>query len=140
MIRRRTLMQAALAALLPKFAGATPAQLQALLTEMFGERPIRHGRVTLDIPPLVENGNAVPMTVAVEGQAAKLHVFNEKNPQPHIISVTFGAKSGRRSFATRIKLANSQQIIAIAEMPDGSLWRGEASVVVTVAACIEEVN
>jgi len=142
MVSRRRMLAWLLAALSPlRPARASPAQLQAAMAELFGDRQPQHGRVTVDIPPLVENGNAVPMTVTVDSGAARvarIHVFNEKNPQPHVITVGFGPLAGRAAFSTRIKLADSQKVIAVAEMQDGSLWRGEASVVVTVAACIEE--
>jgi len=100
--------------------------------------------VTLDIPGLVENGNAVPMTVAVESRmTAEDHVkaiavFNEKNPQPHVAVFHLGPRAGRAAVATRVRLANSQTITAIAQMSDGSFWSAKAEVVVTLAACIEE--
>jgi sulfur-oxidizing protein SoxY len=134
-----------LALLLPwRRAGATPEQLQDAMTEVLGGRPLRAGKVTIDVPPLVENGNAVPITVKVDHPMTDqafvkaIHVFNEKNPQPHVISVVLGPYGGRAQFSTRIKLAASQNIIAVAELQDGSLWRGQAPVVVTIAACVEE--
>ena len=69
-----------------------------------------------------------------------VHVFNEKNPQPHVFSATLRPGNGRPVIATRIKLADTQKIVAIAEMSDGSLWRATADVIVTIAACIEDVN
>jgi sulfur-oxidizing protein SoxY len=135
MLRRRGFLQGSLAAALI----GPPDQLQQAMTELFGSRQPQHGKVALEIPPLVENGNAVPLTVSVDSpDVAKIHVLNEKNPQPHVISVSFPAAAARASFSTRIKLAASQRVVAVAEMKDGSLWQGEASVVVTIAACIEE--
>ncbi len=93
---------------------------------------------------LVENGNVVPMTVSVDSpmtaqdRVVRIHVFNERNPQPQVITVGFGPKITRAIFSTRIKLADSQKVTAIAEMADGALWFGETPVVVTIAACIEE--
>lgn len=124
-------------------AGATPTAMQAAIREIVGPAAVRQGKVTLDLPPLVENGNVVPMTVAVEspitpGDHVKaIHVFNEKNPQPHVISVHLGPRAGRASIATRIKLADSQRITAIAQMSDGSFWSASVDVVVTLAACVE---
>jgi sulfur-oxidizing protein SoxY len=66
-----------------------------------------------------------------------VHVFNEKNPQPNIISVHFGPRAGRAAFSTRIRLADSQNVVAIAEMSDGSLWSDTVEVIVTIAACLE---
>ena len=104
---------------------------------------VKPGRVTLDLPPLVENGNAAPLTVAVESPMTeanyvrRIAVFNERNPQPNVLTVTLGPRSGRATLSTRIRLANSQRITAVAEMSDGSFWSGTADVIVTLAACIE---
>jgi sulfur-oxidizing protein SoxY len=69
-----------------------------------------------------------------------IHVFNEKNPQPYVIGVTLGPRAGRASFATRIRLADSQTVTAIAEMSDGTFWSDQIDVIVTLAACIEETH
>jgi sulfur-oxidizing protein SoxY len=69
-----------------------------------------------------------------------IHIFNEKNPQPDVISVALGARAGRARVAIRIKLADSQQVIAIAETSDGSFWQGSADVIVTLAACTEDLQ
>jgi sulfur-oxidizing protein SoxY len=134
---------AACARLVVRPAEATPAMMKAAIHRIIGEQPVRKGRVTLDIPPLVENGNTIAMSVAVESPMTEtdyvkaVHVFNEKNPQPDIISVHLGPRAGKAAFATRIRLADSQNVVAIAEMSDGSLWSGDADVIVTIAACLE---
>jgi sulfur-oxidizing protein SoxY len=66
-----------------------------------------------------------------------IHVFNEKNPQPNVVSMRLGPRAGKASVATRIRLADSQKVIAVAEMSDGSFWSDEVEVVVTLAACLE---
>jgi sulfur-oxidizing protein SoxY len=125
---------------------ATPAMLEEAIRNVIGESILQKGKVTLDVPPLVENGNAVPVTISVDSPMSEadhvkaIHVFNEKNPQPHVISVALGPRAGKARVATRIKLADAQRIVAIAEMSDGSYWTGEASVIVTIAACVEDVN
>jgi sulfur-oxidizing protein SoxY len=68
-----------------------------------------------------------------------IHVFSEKNPQPNIVGVQLGPRSGRAAVSTRIRLADSQKVIAIAQMSDGSFWSNEAEVIVTLAACLEGV-
>lgn len=124
-------------------ARGTPAEMEAALRELVGEGPVLPGRVTLDIPPLVENGNAVPVTVSVESpMTAAEHVrsialFNEKNPQPQVAVFRLGARAGRAQVATRMRLADSQTITAVAQLSDGSFWSDTASVIVTLAACIE---
>ncbi len=125
-------------------AGATLAAMQAAIREVVGQAAVREGKVTLDLPPLVENGNVVPLTVAVESpmtgadHVKAIHVFNEKNPQPHVISVRLGPRAGRASVSTRIRLADTQRITAIAQMSDGSFWSASIDVVVTLAACVEQ--
>jgi sulfur-oxidizing protein SoxY len=124
-------------------AAATSDTMKAAIHKVIGESPVSKGRVALDIPPLVENGNTIAMTVAVESPMSAtdyvkaIHVFNEKNPQPDVISVHLGPRAGKAAFATRIRLADSQTVIAIAEMSDGSLWSDSAEVIVTIAACLE---
>src|SRR5258705_7866288 len=131
------------ATLLVRGAEAPPEMMEAAIHRLIGEQPVRKGKVTLDIPPLVENGNTIAMSVAVESPMTAtnyvkaIHVFNEKNPQPDIISVHLGPRAGKAAFSTRIRLADSQNVVAIAEMSDGSLWSDTVEVIVTIAACLE---
>jgi len=136
-----------LASALPlESASATPAMLEEAIRSVIGEANLQTGKITLEVPPLVENGNTVPVTIIVDSPMSKadhvkaIHVFNEKNPQPHVISITLGPRAGKARIATRIKLADTQRIVGIAEMSDGSFWTGEANVIVTIAACVEDVN
>jgi sulfur-oxidizing protein SoxY len=124
---------------------ATPAMLAAAIRNVVGEAVVRTGKVKLEVPPLVENGNTVPMTVSVsnpmtpDDYVKSIHVFNEKNPQPNIGNFYLGPRAGRAQISTRIRLADSQKIVAIAQLSDGSFWSVSADVVVTLAACTEEV-
>jgi sulfur-oxidizing protein SoxY len=146
--RRRFLAVAggvALAPILaPRSARATPASMAAAIREVVGEAEVREGKVTLELPPLVENGNAVPMTVTVESamtaaeHVKRIHVFNEKNPQPYIATFHLGPRAGKAKISTRVRLADSQTVVAIAELSDGSFWSASADMIVTLAACIEE--
>jgi sulfur-oxidizing protein SoxY len=126
-------------------AEATPATLATAIRNVVGEAPVRTGKVKLDVPPLVENGNTVPMTVSVANPMTandyvkSIHVFNEKNPQPNVGNFYLGPHAGRAQVSTRIRLADSQKIVAIAHLADGSYWSATADVVVTLAACTEEV-
>jgi len=125
---------------------ATPQAMQEAIGKIVGEAVLRHGRVRLDVPPLVENGNAVPLTVQVDSPMTQvdhvkaIHIVNEKNPQPYVLSATLGPRAGRASLSTRIKLADSQQVVALAEMSDGSFWSESADVIVTIAACVEDLR
>ena len=133
----------AAATLVVRRAEATPATMKAAIQRVVGERAVRRGKVMLDIPPLVENGNSIAMSVTVDhpmtdtDRVKAIHVFNEKNPQPDVISVYLSPRAGKAAFSTRIRLADSQTIVAIAEMSDGSLWTDTADVIVTIAACLE---
>ncbi|WP_439363894.1 SoxY-related AACIE arm protein [Bradyrhizobium sp. DASA03005] len=125
---------------------ATPAMLNTAIRNVVGEAQLRSGRVKLDIPPLVENGNTVPMTVSVtspmtaDDYVKSIHVFNEKNPQPNIGNFYFGPSSGRAQVSTRIRLADTQKVVAIARLSDDTFWQVAAEIVVTLAACTEELN
>jgi sulfur-oxidizing protein SoxY len=126
-------------------AEATPAMLATAIRNVVGEAVVRTGKIKLDIPPLVENGNTVPMTVTVSSPMTSddfvrsIHVFNEKNPQPNIGNYYLGSRAGRAQISTRIRLADSQKVVAIARLSDGSFWSATADVVVTLAACTDEV-
>src|SRR5260221_222314 len=134
---------AAFGTLLVHRAEATREMMKAAIHRLIGEQPVRKGKVTLDIPPLVENGNTIAMSVAVDSPMTEtnyvkaIHVFNEKNPQPDIISVHLSPRAGKAAFSTRIRLADSQNVVAIAEFSDGSLWSDTVEVIVTIAACLE---
>ena len=123
---------------------ATPAMLNTAVRNVVGEATVRTGKVKLDIPPLVENGNTVPMTVSVaspmtaDDYVKSIHVFNEKNPQPNIGNFYIGPWAGRAQVSTRIRLADSQKVVAIARLSDDTFWSATADVVVTLAACTEE--
>jgi len=125
-------------------ARATPAEMQEAIRKVVGAARVNPGRVKLDLPPLSENGNAVPLAVSVESpmtaadHVRAIHVFTEKNPQPDVVSFHLGPRAGRASVATRIRLADTQTVVAISELSDGSFWSASASVVVTLAACLEE--
>ncbi len=144
--QRRQLMVAglSLAAVLaaPK-VGATPGDMAQAVAAFTGGAKVQKGKVKLEVEPLVENGNAVPVTVSVDSPMTQavfvvaLALFNEHNPQPEVIRARFGPRSGRAAISTRIRLATTQRLLALAQMSDGSFWSDEADVIVTLAACIE---
>jgi sulfur-oxidizing protein SoxY len=127
-------------------AHATPEAMAAAIKEVVGDNAIRQGRVTLDLPPLIENGNTVPITVSVDSPMSEadyvkaIHVFNEKNPQPHVFDARLSPKNGKAVIATRIKLGDSQKIVAIAETSKGEFFSASADVIVTLAACLEDLT
>jgi sulfur-oxidizing protein SoxY len=147
MDRRHFLGQAAAIVVLPFGpASATPDAMAAAIRKLVGAATVTEGRVTLDLPPLIENGNTVPLVVSVESpmtaadHVKAIHVFNEKNPQPNVFSARLSVRSGKAAVGTRIKLGDSQKIVAIAETSDGRFWSASADVIVTLAACLEEAT
>ena len=122
---------------------AAEGQLAAAVAAFAKGSEVRRGRVKLDVVPLVENGNAVPLTVSVESpmtpedHVAEIAIFNERNPQPDVARFHLGPRAGRASISTRVRLATSQKLVAVARLGDGSLWSDEAEVIVTLAACLE---
>ena len=126
-------------------ADATPEMLANAIRNVVGANVVHTGKVKLDVPPLVENGNTVPMTVTVaspmtpDDYVKSIHVFNEKNPQPNIGNFYLNPRAGRAQISARIRLADSQKIVAIARLSDDTFWSVSVDVIVTLAACTEEV-
>ena len=125
-------------------ARATPAAMQEAIRKVAGASKVSPGRVKLEMPPLSENGNTVPLTVSVESPMTAadyvkaIHVFTELNPQPDVASFRLGPRAGRARVTTRIRLATTQTVVAVSELSDGSFWSDTAAVVVTLAACLED--
>ncbi|MFZ5731306.1 MAG: SoxY-related AACIE arm protein [Pseudomonadota bacterium] len=128
----------------PAFAQSGPAAMSAAIVKVTGGAKVQTGKVKLDVPPLSENGNAVAMNVTVDSPMSAtdyvkaIHVFTEKNPQPNVISIRLGPRAGVASIQTRMRLADTQTVVAIAEMSDGSFWQDSGDVVVTLGACLED--
>lgn len=124
-------------------AMAAPSSLDAAINEFTGGAQLGKGKLLLDIAPLVDNGNVVPLTVKVESpMTAENHVtdiaiFNERNPQRDVARFKLGPRAGRAEVSTRIRLATSQKLTAVARFGDGSFQAHTVDVVVTLAACIE---
>lgn len=147
--RRRFLLSCTALAGSALFARTTAAQHQqhaqraALLREISGGAPVNAGRVIVDTPPLADNGHSVPVRVVVDSpMTADSHVRSitllaERNPRPVVASFVLGPHSGRAEIATRIRLADIQDVLALAQLSDGSWWIGGAHVIVTELACLE---
>ncbi len=123
----------------------TEKDMLAAIARVTGSKPVQKGRVKLEVPPLVDNGNAVAISVAVDSpmteanHVKEIHIFSERNPEPVILSMKLGPRSGRAAAATRVRLADTQTLVAIAAMSDGTFWSGSAQTVVTIAACLEDL-
>lgn len=151
--RRRFLVTAgglAVAAVLPSTATAQlnrtqPNNMPEVIRRLVGGAQINQGKVKLGVPPLVENGHLVPLTVRVDSPMTEadhvkaIHVFTDKNPLPEIISFYLGPRAGRAGIGMRVRLADSEDVVAIAQLSDGSFWSDRVHVVVTTAACLEEL-
>jgi sulfur-oxidizing protein SoxY len=117
--------------------------LQAALQDFTGGRAPRSGRVTLDIAPLIDNGNVVPVAIRVDSpmtaadHVQRIGLFTELNPLPEVAVFHLSPRSGVAHVATRMRLATSQTLTALAVMNDGSVWQQQVDVIVTLAACIE---
>lgn len=144
---RRSLLAAGAGTLLLRPAraavdGHSPA-LHSALRGFTGGAALREGRVRLDVSPLVENGNTVPVSVSVESamtdaeHVLRIALFNTRNPEPEVAVFELSPLSGRAFAATRMRLATSQTVLAVAHFSDGSFWQHSVDVVVTLAACVE---
>ena len=141
MNRRRFLIAAG--TILPAIwmpARATPADVKAAIHAIIGDTIPQPSRLKLDIPVLVENGNTVSLAASIEALPAEvraIHIFAEGNPLPNVASFRFGPATGSPRIATRIRLATSQTVIAIAQMTDGTCYTDSVDLLVTLAACLE---
>jgi sulfur-oxidizing protein SoxY len=127
-------------ALVPLSGLAAEPELAAAIESLFGDRRIQGGRVSLKLPKLAESGNSVPLTLSIKPPGQKVTVqraciFANRNPRPLLATVSFGPGAGPAMFSTNIRLNGTQDVIAIAEFSDRSLWRTRARVLVTVGAC-----
>src|SRR5262245_6748812 len=133
------------AAVLVRPASASPASMETAIRNVVGSAVVKPGKVALDIPPLVENGSTVAVSVAVESPMTPtdyvkaIHIFTEKNPQPNVIGIRLSPRAGRATVATRMRLVDTQKIVAIAEMSDGSFWSDTVEVISTLGACVYEL-
>lgn len=122
---------------------ATPETMQAAIEAFTGGAEMQEGGITLDIPLLVESGNAIPMTVSVDSpmteddHVPEIAVFNEANPLPEVVTFHFSPWSGKAEAQTRIRLSATQNVHAIARMSDGTYRHAKTDVIVTTPACIE---
>lgn len=151
MIRRRFLQVAgavAAGAALPAAPQASrilPAQdIAPLVARITGGKPVEKTGVRVVLPSLAENGNSVPLRIVVDSpmtatdRVTDLHVLAERNPRPLVAAYHFGPAVARAQVDTRVRLAVEQRVLVIATLSGGRFLSGEAKVVVTSAACIDE--
>ncbi|APV50237.1 hypothetical protein BWI17_11380 [Betaproteobacteria bacterium GR16-43] len=145
---RRVLLQRAVtlfavpAAMLmgPKAALATPQGAADHLRKLEAGDAVP-GRISIDMADIAENGNAVPITIRVDSPMTEadhvqaIHVVAEGNPSPGVASFLFNPSSGRAEVKFRVRLAQSQRIVAVARMNDGSLRSAAREVKVALGGC-----
>ena len=143
--RRRVLITGAGLGLWALWSPATAAtdDLAAAVLSYAGGALVRAGKVKLDIATLVDNGNVIPLVVTVDSamtgsdHVVGIAIFNQKNPLRDVAKFTLGPRYGKASVGTRVRLATSQKLVAVAQLSDGSYWSHTVNVIVTLAACIE---
>jgi sulfur-oxidizing protein SoxY len=125
----------------PTLAQELQAPTQAALRRLIGDKTPSEGRVTLRLPPIAENGNTVPLTVQVESpmtpadHVKAIHILADKNPSPEVASFKLTPALGKAQAETRIRLGTTQDVVAVAEMSDGSVYMTRAEVKVTIGGC-----
>lgn len=141
---RRVLLIASACSVFVRPALASPSAASlAAIARFTGGQPVRDSRVVLGVDAVVENGNTVPISVTVDSpmtaadHVQRIAVFTELNPQPEVLVFHLGPANGRAAVATRMRMAQSQTVTALAQTSDGSFWRHRVDVVVALAACLE---
>jgi sulfur-oxidizing protein SoxY len=127
--------------LAPQMAQADIAAVEAELRRLFGDRPMDESKIKLDIPQIAENGLVVPLSVEVESPMTvddyvkAVHLFADGNPAPSVASFYFTPANGKAVASSRMRLAKSQSVIAVAEMSNGALHMTRSQVKVTIGGC-----
>jgi sulfur-oxidizing protein SoxY len=127
--------------LAPRLAVADEAAVAAEIKKLYGEKKAGEGKVKLDVPQIAENGLVVPINIDVESAMTDkdfvkaVHVWADGNPSPGVLSYKFTPQAGKASASARMRLAQTQNILCIAEMSDGTLYSAKTQVKVTIGGC-----
>jgi len=144
-VKRRDFLAGAAGAL--AFPGTALAQadfLDPLVRSLAGGAPLRRGKVTLVLPQLADNGNSVPIRITVDSpmtpadHVKSIHLYSERNPVPNMANFYLGPRAGKAEINSRVRLAGSQRVTAVAKLSDGTFWYDAAPIVVTLSACLDE--
>jgi sulfur-oxidizing protein SoxY len=141
-VRRRQFL-AGLAAL-PGAALAQVDPLDPLVSAVTNGAPAKKGKVMVELPQLADNGNSVPIKITVDSPMSEadhvksIHLYSERNPVRNMANFYLGPRAGKAEINSRVRLAGSQKVTAVAKLSDGSLWYDTASIVVTLSACLDE--
>jgi len=144
-VKRRDFLAGAAGALaLPGAVRAQVDPLDPLVRTLAGGAPVRRGKVTLVLPQLADNGNSVPIRITVDSpmtpadHVKSIHLYSERNPVPNMANFYLGPRAGKAEINSRVRLAGSQRVTAVAKLSDGSFWYDAAPIVVTLSACLDE--
>jgi sulfur-oxidizing protein SoxY len=144
-VKRRDFLAGAAGALaLPVTALAQVDSLDPLVRAVANGAPVRKGKVTLVLPQLADNGNSVPIRITVDSpmtaadHVKSIHLYSERNPVPNMANFYLGPRAGKAEINSRVRLAGSQRVTAVAKLSDGSFWYDAAPIVVTLSACLDE--
>lgn len=129
------------AALAPHMVLADEKAVNEELKKLYGDKKAEAGKIKLDVPQIAENGLVVPVGVEIESPMSAddyvkaVHIFAEGNPVPQVVSYRFTPSCGKASAATRMRLAQTQNVVCMAEMSNGKLYAAKAEVKVTIGGC-----
>jgi sulfur-oxidizing protein SoxY len=122
-------------------ANADAKMIDEALVKLIGDTKPVDGKITLDLPQIAENGNTVPIGVSVDSPMTAdnyvkaVHLFADGNPTPAVASLYFTPMSGKAEASTRMRMAGTQNVVAVAEMSDGKVFRASQEVKVTIGGC-----
>jgi sulfur-oxidizing protein SoxY len=122
-------------------AHADAKMVDEAVMKLIGDTKLVDGKITLDLPQIAENGNTVPIGVAVDSPMTAdnyvkaVHLFADGNPTPGVASLYFTPMSGKAEASSRMRMAGTQNVIAVAEMSDGKVFRASQEVKVTIGGC-----
>lgn len=144
MKRREFLAGLAGGLVLPGAALAQVDPLDPLVWVVTNGAPVKKGKVTLTLPQLADNGNSVPIRITVDSPMTEadhvksIHLYSERNPVRNMANFYLGPRAGKAQIDSRVRLAGSQKVTAVAKLSDGSFWYDTAAIVVTLSACLDE--
>ena len=129
------------AAALPSIAWAKPEDVAAEIKKLFGDKKPVEAKIKLEMPQIAENGNVVPLTATVDSPMTDddyvktLHIFSEGNPLPFVATYYFTPACGKAQISTRMRMAATQNVVAVAETSKGELLTGKVEEKVTIGGC-----
>lgn len=144
MKRREFLAGMAGALALPAAALAADDALDPAAAKVAKGAPVRKGKVKLTLPQLADNGNSVPIKIVVDSPMTatdyvkSIHLYSERNPVSNMANFYLGPRTGKAEIDSRVRLAGSQKVTAVAALSDGTFWYDVAPIVVTLSACLDE--